>query len=417
VPSIKRMLSFTHRGRAGVLLRMQARPESGPRAARAPRILIVSQPTTGGVAVCVRNQVQAAVRAGYDVVVACPSAGELPDWAVRSGARWQRLELRRSPHCGDLVAVVRIRRLARGCDLLHLHSSKAGVTGRLALACIRKDQPASVFTPHGWSWLAGGRLRPAYRAIEWLLLPVTSAVIAVSREERAAAAVMLGRRARRIEVIPNGADPVRFQPEGPVAARPPGPFIVCVGRLDHQRGPDVAVAALALMRTPGVRLRLVGEGRERPAIEGQIRAAGLAGRVELAGYRADTAPEIRAADVVVVPSRYDGMALVLLEAMACGAAIVATTVAGSSVLTGTGELVPAGNPRALADAVDRLLADPARRRHLGHLARDRAVEEYSLERSLAETTRLWRRLAVCTACGRPVQAGRWQNARAGEKAS
>jgi glycosyltransferase involved in cell wall biosynthesis len=202
-----------------------------------------------------------------------------------------------------------------------------------------------------------------------------------------------------------------------VAARPQGPLVVCVGRLDRQRGPDVAVAAVALMRTPGVTLRLVGEGRDRPAIEDQIRAAGLTGRVELAGHRTDTAPEIRAADVVVVPSRYDGMALALLEAMACGAAVVATAVAGSSVLTGTGELVPAGNPRALADAVDRLLADPGRRRRLGHLARERVIEHYSLERSLNETTRVWSRLAVCTACGRPVQAEHWQGARAGEKAS
>jgi glycosyltransferase involved in cell wall biosynthesis len=396
---------------------MQARLESGPRLVRAPRILIVSQPTTGGVAVCVRNQARAAVRAGYEVAVACPMAGDLRDWAVQSGARWQRLELRRSPHCKDLIAVVRIMRLARGCDLLHLHSSKAGATGRVALACLRRGRPASVFTPHGWSWLTGGRLGPACRVIEWFLLPVTSAVIAVSREERTAAVVMLGRRARRIEVIPNGADPVLFQPEGPVAARPQGPFVVCVGRLDRQRGPDVAVAAVALMRTPGVTLRLVGEGRDRPAIEDQIRAAGLTGRVELAGHRTDTAPEIRAADVVVVPSRYDGMALALLEAMACGAAVVETAVAGSSVLTGTGELVPAGNPRALADAVDRLLADPGRRRRLGHLARERVIEHYSLERSLNETTRVWSRLAVCTACGRPVQAEHWQGARAGEKAS
>ena len=108
------------------------------------------------------------------------------------------------------------------------------------------------------------------------------------------------------------------------------PLVVCVGRLCYARAPDVAVAALALMRTPAVRLRLVGNGEDRAAIENQTGKLKLTGRVELVGFRADPAPDLRTADVVVVPSRYDAMALVLLEAMACGAAIVATRVAGSA---------------------------------------------------------------------------------------
>ena len=112
---------------------------------------------------------------------------------------------------------------------------------------------------------------------------------------------------------------------------------------------------------------------------------GLTHRVEMVGFRPDPAPELRAADVVIVPSRYDGMALVLLEAMACGAAIVATRVAGASALHGAGILVPAEEPSRLATAVDDLLANPVRRRQLGMAARRRAVERYSLRRCLDDS--------------------------------
>ena len=115
------------------------------------------------------------------------------------GAAWERLELRRSPHPGDIMAAARVRRLAQTHSLVHLHSSKAGAVGRVALASLGRRRPPSVFTPHGWSWLAGGRLAPAYRLIERIMLPRTSAVVAVSREERSSGQAALGSR--------GGADP------------------------------------------------------------------------------------------------------------------------------------------------------------------------------------------------------------------
>jgi glycosyltransferase involved in cell wall biosynthesis len=366
-------------------------------ATAASRVLIVSQPTTEGVAVCVRELVRGAVADGYEVTVACPSAGLLAGWACEHGARWVPLEMRRSPHASDMAAVARIRELSRDQALVHLHSSKAGALGRLALASLGRRRPPSVFTPHGWSWLVGGRLGPAYQIIERALAPVTSAVQAVSEEERACGHAVLGQRPGRFLVNPNGVDPSRFQPDGPVAARTDDPLVVSVGRLCRQRAPDIAVAALAIMRTASVRLRLVGDGEDRNAIERQVVALGLGDRVELAGYCPDTAPDLRAADVVVIPSRYDGMALVMLEAMACGAAIVATRVSGSSCLGDAGLLVPAEDPRSLAVAVDDLLAAPAERRRLGAAARDRAVQHYSLQHSVDRTLGLWRELGAAPA--------------------
>ena len=372
------------------------------RSAPAPgRVLIVTQATVDGVAICVRDLIEAAVSDGYELTVACPPGGDLLAWAQQRGARWARIDMRRAPHPSDILAVLRIRRLIREHALVHLHSSKAGAVGRLALASLARRRPPSVFTPHGWSWLAGGRLEPAYRLFERIMLPVTTAMVAVSAEERWNGLAVLGPRAARIRVIPNGVDMERFRPDGPLAERAAGPLVVSVGRLCHARGPDLAVAALAKMRTPAARLRLVGDGEDRAALEMQVRALGLTGRVELTGFRQDPAPDFRGADVVIVPSRYDGMALVLLEAMACGAAVVATQVPGSSALAGAGVLVPPEDPAALARAVDALLADPDRRRQLGRAARQRAVERYSLQRSLDSTLALWRDLGA-----RPAFAGR-----------
>jgi glycosyltransferase involved in cell wall biosynthesis len=378
---------------------------SGFRAARRPapdprRVLIVSQATVDGVAVCIRDLVQAAIAEGYQPTVACPPGGDLAAWATERRAAWARLDMRRSPHITDLSAVIRIRSLARSHAVVHLHSSKAGAVGRLALASLGHRRPPSVFTPHGWSWLVGGWLAPVYRRFERLMMPVTTAVVAVSTEERSAGRAVLGPQAARIRVIPNGVDAARFRPEGPRAERAADPLIVFAGRLCHQRAPDLAVTALSLMRTPGARLRLIGEGEDRAAVAAQARALGLSRRVELAGFHPDPAPDLRAADVVIIPSRYDGMSLVLLEAMACGAAVVATRVAGSSVLDGAGVLIPTEDPAALARAVDALLADPDRRRLLGQAARQRAVRHCSIAHSLNAILALWQDLgADPAACG------------------
>ncbi len=361
------------------------------------RVLIVSQATSDGVAVCLRDLIEAAIGGGYLVTVACPAAGDLARWATERGAYWERLDMRRAPHPSDLVALARLRSLARGHCLVHLHSAKAGAVGRLALASLGRGRPASVFTPHAWSWLAGRRLAPLYRMLERTMLPLTDAVVAVSEEERASGQAALGVAAARIVVNPNGVDVLRFRPDGPVAPRSGDPLIVSVGRLAPQRGPDIAVAALALMCTPRARLRLVGDGPERARIERRAAALGLAGRVELAGYRPDPAPDIRAADVVIVPSRYDGMALVVLEAMACGAAIVATRVSGAACLDGAGILVQPEDPQALADAIDLLMSDPGLRRQLGDAARARVVDRYRLQCSLDGTLSLWRELGAVPA--------------------
>jgi glycosyltransferase involved in cell wall biosynthesis len=177
-----------------------------------------------------------------------------------------------------------------------------------------------------------------------------------------------------------------------LANRSGQPLIVCAGRLTVQKGQDLAVRALARLRTTGARLRLVGEGPDAAKLGELAVELGVADRVEFTG-QCDPRPHLRAADVVLVPSRWEGLSFVLLEAMACGKAVVTTAVAGSGVVGDAGVVVPLDSgPEGLAAALDELLADqPARRRH-GDGARVRVCEHFSLHRMLTAYLDLWEAL-------------------------
>jgi len=366
-----------------------------PLAGARPRlhILHVSQPTDGGCAIAVRCLAEAGARAGHTVTVACPDQAHLPAWTAEAGAEWHPLPMVREPSPGDVSALLRMRRLFQRADVVHLHSSKAGALGRLALRSLGRRAPASCFTPHGWSWLVGGRMAPAYRTYERVAAAWTDAIVAVSAEEAAAGRAVLRSGFAPVTVISNGVDTERFCVEGPVANRSVRPLIACAGRLTVQKGQDLAIHALARLGTPDARLRLIGAGPDAAKLRELAAGLGVADRVEFTGH-CDPRPHLRAADVVVVPSRWEGLSFVLLEAMACGKAVVTTAVAGSGVVGDAGVVVPldAGS-EGLAAALDELLADePARRRH-GEQARARVCEHFSLDRMLAAYLDLWEALA------------------------
>jgi glycosyltransferase involved in cell wall biosynthesis len=192
-------------------------------------------------------------------------------------------------------------------------------------------------------------------------------------------------------LVPHGVDVSRFSP-GLHSVDPRGvPRVLAVGRLVEKKGFDVLLRAFAGLDRGRATLRLVGAGPQEAALRALVDAHGLSGEVELAGTRThrDLPGEYRAADVVVVPSvvdsagDQDGLPNVLLEAMASGAAVVASDVAavGDAVAHGvSGLLVPPGDVAALAAAITTVLGDPALRGRLGAAARRTAVDRFDLDR-------------------------------------
>ena len=206
--------------------------------------------------------------------------------------------------------------------------------------------------------------------------------------------------AAKVHVVRAGVDTTLFAPPD---ARPPGGDtlrIACVGTLHEVKGQAHLVEACRLLTRDGVAVtcRLVGDGPDRRDLEAAIAAAGLAGRVVLAGplTRAAVADELRRADVLVAPSvptregRREGIPVVLMEAMSSGLPVVASAISGIPELVEdgvSGLLVPPSDAAAIAAALRRLAADPPLRDRLGRAARRRVVSGFDLERSVAELAR------------------------------
>ena len=363
------------------------------------RILHVCQPTDGGAAVVVRDLVEAGVAAGDEVTVACPRGGFLADWVQTAGARWTPLPMERSAGPREVLSVLRLRPMLSGVDVMHLHSSKAGAIGRLAMATGRTTQrkstrtrsPRVVFTPHGWSFYIGGRQAWLYRKFERRMAVWTEVITVVSADELQQGRTVLGDRTR-IELVENGVDNSKFSPDGPVAERGSAPLLVQVGRLSEQKAQDRTLRALARLADDTVRVRLVGDGPQRRALSQLAEALGVADRVEFVGS-VDPRPHLRAADLVLLPSRWEGMSLVLLEAMSIGATVIASDCGGSDALIGCGLVVDHADDETaitgLVKEVSQLLPDPSRRAALGEAARRKACQRYSIERTIGRYRALW----------------------------
>jgi glycosyltransferase involved in cell wall biosynthesis len=190
----------------------------------------------------------------------------------------------------------------------------------------------------------------------------------------------------RIHSLPNGV-PV---PESPWQRRPnwrSAPRAIFVGRLALEKGLRTLVACWPLVREtyPLARLILIGEGPERPALEEQARSIGLTvgpvGAVELPGSVADVNRELRSADLFVLPSTEEGMSIALLEAMALGMPLVASSIPGNRRLVRDfkhGRLAAAEDPRALARVILEQWADFDRAFHMSRAARSLVRQEFSI---------------------------------------
>jgi glycosyltransferase involved in cell wall biosynthesis len=179
---------------------------------------------------------------------------------------------------------------------------------------------------------------------------------------------------------------------------PPGvPIVGNVAALVPHKGQRYLVEAvpLVLRALPDARFIIVGEGELRASLERQIRDLGVAERVFLTGFRRDVPGLLKAFDLFVLCSTTEGLGTSVLDAMACGRAVVGTHAGGipESVVDGeTGLLVPTHDGAALADAIVGLLRDDALRRRMGEAGRARVEKKFSVERMVEETAAAYARV-------------------------
>jgi glycosyltransferase involved in cell wall biosynthesis len=333
-------------------------------------------PPLGGQGVYARGLRQALVERG---VVVQTVAGRGPH-----AVPYRRLTSR--PHVDLTLAINRSPEmlLAGGPDLVHLSAGPGG------LHLFRRLPVPVVYTAHHTYGQAHGRLRlrRLYGDLTTRCYRQAAAVAAVS-PSTADAVVAAGIDPGKVVVISPGVDADEQVDD---AGRVPGRMLF-LGRLEPEKGPLEAVAVMQQLArsVPGARGVVVGRGSLARAVADSCRVTG--GAVEYRGSLSDAevAAELRMTQLVLMPSAYEGLGLVALEAMAAGAVVAGFDVEGLHDTIGAdGVLVTAGDNRALADACAALLADDAGRRRLAEQALARIRRERSWRRCAEQFEELYR---------------------------
>ncbi len=306
----------------------------------------------------------------------------------------------------DFAALAALTRLVRRgrYDIVHTHSSKAGILGRWA--AYLAGVPIIVHTVHGWGHHERQHplVRRFYVLLEQATQRITDRLIVVSPHNTRKGLADGIATLEKYVTIRSGIELDRFrQPSRPREAvqaelRIPqeAPVVGTVTRLSPQKAPlDFTIAAAQVAaRRPDVHFVIVGDGPLRADVEAQVDALKLADRVHLTGLRRDVPDLMHSFDVFALTSLWEGLPRVLPQAMAAGLPIVATAVDGNAEAVTDGDngfLTPPGDPQAMAAALLRLLEDPVLALGMGNASRTRA-EVFDVHKMVSDIAVLYEAL-------------------------
>jgi len=331
-------------------------------------------------------------RERFQVHLLCGEEGPLVERLKAVGIGVSVGKMSNRPSATSLVVCRReIRRF--GPDLVHTHGGTAGFTGRVGSIGLRGLK--RVHTYHGLHYLHDRRsLRNRmFRHVDAVLLGVTDRIICVAESD-----MELGKEygvvdQEKTSVIRNGIDLAQFL-NLQRNVQPGAPVVGVIGRLHIQKGHRwfLEAASKVVRDVPSARFRIIGDGELRSELMRQAAELGLRDRAEFPGDRQEIATELGEVDLLVIPSLWEGLPLVLLEAMAAGVPVVASAVDGILEAAENGRealLVPPADSSALASAMIRLLQHPAEASRLASAARLRVRREFSAERMVERTAALY----------------------------
>lgn len=356
--------------------------------------VITRSDVMGGASVHLLDLANGMQQAGHQVTILVGGSGIVNDKAKALGLRCHSVpELVRPIHpIYDLRCFFALKRWFKKLrpDIIHLHSSKAGLIGRLAAAGF--DIPV-VFTAHGWSFTEGVSALSSllYSKLERWVSPLTDKIITVSDYDRQRALKLLVASAQKMQTIHNGMPTLAAATQ---QRSWHGGRIMMVARFEQPKDHLLLLQAAALLQGPFY-LQLVGDG---PLMaEAKLAAAQLKlnDKVEFCGSRNDVAALLQQADIFVLASRWEGLPLTILEAMRAALPVVASNVGGvaEAVVDGeTGFCISHGEAQLFASALQQLLDSPELALQFGQAGQQRFLQQFTFEKMLGQTQALYQTL-------------------------
>ncbi len=348
-------------------------------------------------------------RSKFEPVLVCGSGGMLDNEAGNDASmRTVFIEsLRRdiSPFC-DLLALFELTKLLlhEKPDILHTHSSKAGILGRLA--AVLAGVPVVVHTYHGFGFHDRQQafVKWVYVLLERLCASCTDVLVFVSKANVAYAAAhglvrpqdaVLIRSGVKLDGLPAPVDAAKLKMSAGIGRHKL--LVVSVGNLKPQKNAAdfVAAAAAVLADVPEARFVFLGDGPQRPALEARAFALGLEGKVLFLGWRRDAAQWLAASEVFVLTSLWEGLPRALVEAMKSGLPSVCYATDGVTDVIRDGVngfLIEPGDHQALAARVTSLLKDDLRRKKFGAAAAASIGTEFDIDGMVRAQEALYERL-------------------------
>ncbi|MEH2458230.1 glycosyltransferase family 4 protein [Nostoc sp.] len=269
-------------------------------------------------------------------------------------------------------------------DIIHAHSSKAGVIARIA-ACISKTPV--VFTAHGWGFTQG--TPPLQRTValiaEKLLAPLSAKLICVSESGRQQALKFGVGNKNSLQVIHNGIANI---PLCIANSSQQPPRLIMVARFQEPKDQATVLRAIAQLQNPSIHLDLVGSGPFLESCKALAQSLGIGKQVSFLGDRTDVPDLLARSQIFILSSHHEGLPISILEGMRAGLPVVATNVNGipEEVENGkTGLLVPPKDINALANALQTLIESPYLRLQMGEAGKLKFEQEFTVERMINET--------------------------------
>jgi glycosyltransferase involved in cell wall biosynthesis len=357
--------------------------------------LITRSDTVGGAHVHVLDLAVRAQAEGHDVEVWVGGDGPYATLLRNADLKVRNLSHLTRPIklSADVVAVLEIYRLIKEFDpdLIHTHSVKAGLLGRVAARLVNKP---SVFTAHGWAFTEGipERSRKLAGFLEQCAAKISDSIICVSEFDRGLALKFGVGDDLILSRIHNGVPDVPFNLRA-IGSRGRSIKIVSVARLDAPKDHALLIDALATIKDLPWELELIGDGPLTESVQAKVAAIGIADRVIFSGLCNDVPRRLAGADLFVLVSGFEGFPLSILEAMRAKLPVIASNVGGvsESVMEGvTGFLVPKGEKGPLADRLRLLLGDRDLRLRLGEQGRALYERDFSFEVMFSRTFDVYR---------------------------